>query len=76
MAAANDWEGMLRQNLMDAGCPGEMTAECILLAESGLFSQMLQKLRKQRRGLLDEIHSVEQELRCLDYLINQVENNQ
>ena len=74
MAAANDKKEMLRQNLADAGCPAELTAECIALADSGMTAQMLQKLKKQRQGLLDEIHFTEQELRCLDHLIFQVEN--
>ena len=76
MAAANDHEEMLRQNLTDAGCSGELTEECIALAKNGLSAQMLQKLKKQRQELLDEIHFTEQELRCLDYLIYQVENRQ
>ena len=75
MAAANDHEGMLRQNLTDAGCSGDLTAECIALARSGLSAQMLQRLKKQRQGLLDKIHDTERELRCLDYLIYQVEND-
>ena len=74
MAAANDKKEMLRQNLADAGCSVELTAECIALADSGMTAQMLQKLKKQRQGLLDEIHFTEQELRCLDHLIFQVEN--
>ena len=74
MAAANDKKEILRQNLTDAGCSVELTAECIALADSGMIAQMLQKLKKQRQGLLDEIHFTEQELRSLDYLIFQVEN--
>ena len=76
MAAVNDRNGMLWQNLADAGCSAELSAECIALAEFGLSAQMLQKLKKQRQGLLDEIHFTEQELRCLDYLIYKVENEQ
>ena len=76
MAAVNDRKGMLWQNLADAGCSAELAAECIALAESGLSAQMLQKLKKQRQGLLDEIHFTEQKLRCLDYLIYKVENEQ
>ena len=76
MAAINDREGLLRQNLIDAGCSSELTAECMELAEAGLSMQMLQKLKTQRKGLLDEIHGAEKELRCLDYLMYQVENNQ
>lgn len=33
MAAANDRQGRLLQNLQDAMCPEEMTRECIGLAE-------------------------------------------
>ena len=75
MAQANDKQAMLRQNLLDAGCSRRLTAECMELAEAGLYAQMLQKLKKQRQGLLDAIHGAERELRCLDYLMHQVEND-
>lgn len=75
MPKANDKTEMLRQNLVDAKCSKQMTAECMRLAQKGLYAQMLRELKSQRNGLLDEIHQSEYALRCLDYLMFQVEHN-
>lgn len=67
-------KGMLYQNLVDAGCPAELTEECMALAADGKERQMLVRLKAQRKCLLDEIHTHQKELDCLDYLVFCMEN--
>ena len=73
MALASDRKELLLQNLQDAKCPVELTKECMILAADGRFAQMLARLKKQRKNLLDEIHDHQKALDCLDYLIFQIE---
>ena len=49
MAAANDRQGCLLQNLQDAMCPEEMTRECIGLAEAENERDMLRLLEEHRK---------------------------
>ncbi len=76
MARANDTNELLYQNLCDAGCSEALTQECMELAENGMTKRMVQRLKGQRTNLLDEIHQAENSLRCLEYLLFQIEQNQ
>ena len=67
---------MLMQNLKDAKCSSELTQECMKLASEGNSVQMMRKLKKQREGLLDEIHEHQKALDCLDYLMFQIEKQE
>ena len=71
MAAANDRQGCLLQNLQDAMCPEEMTRECIGLAETENEREMLRLLEGHRKELLTRIHGYQKALDCLDYLVFQ-----
>lgn len=73
MAQANDDRQILYQNLLDAGCSGTLMEECMQLAEQGNYAATLQRLSIQRNNLLDEIHSGQDALDCLDYLIYQIQ---
>ena len=69
MAHANDTIGILYQNLIDAGCGGEMTKRCIALAENGRQTELLDLLNDHRKDILDAIHQGQNKIDCLDYLI-------
>ena len=71
MAAANDRQGCLLQNLQDAMCPDEMSKECMSLADVGKEGEMLLILEKHRKELISTIHGYQKALDSLDYLVFQ-----
>lgn len=71
MAAANDRQGCLLQNLKDAMCPDEMSRECLNLADAGKEGEMLFILEGYRKELLSTIHGYQKALDSLDYLVFQ-----
>ena len=73
MAAANNAEQCLYQNLTDAKCPEEQRALCMELASQGRPRQMLPILREHRKELLRIIHEHQKALDSLDYLMFQTE---
>ncbi|MBR4342830.1 MAG: hypothetical protein IKP88_09005 [Lachnospiraceae bacterium] len=75
MAAANDRQGCLLQNLQAAMCPEEMTRECIGLAETENEREMLRILEEHRKELLTRIHGYQKALDCLDYLVFQTKKH-
>lgn len=76
MAKASDALGILRQNLIDAGCSRELIKQCIALVQENKPKEFLPLLSRHRRSLLDSIHQWEKQLDCLDYLIYQLEKEQ
>ena len=60
MAAANDRQGRLLQNLQDAMCPEEMTRECIGLAEAENERDMLRLLEEHRKEVSVQAYRPEQ----------------
>lgn len=72
MAEVSDTEGMLRQNLMDAGCSHEMAEQCVKLSEEQDAAQLLRVLARHRRTLLDAVHAGQKRIDCLDYLIYKI----
>ena len=75
MAEANDIQGIIYQNLEDAGCDEQITKRCMSLASDGNYSQMLPVLSKYRNDLLGSVRSGQKQLDCLDYLIFKIKNN-
>lgn len=73
MAAYNDKEECLYQNLTDAKCTGEVRERCMALAAGGENGKLLQELQKRRSELLETIHEDQNALDSLDYLIFQTE---
>ena len=57
------------QNLKDAGCGGAVVDEFIKLLETGEKEKQFKLLEKHRRFLLENVHSREKQIDCLDYLI-------
>ncbi len=73
MAEASDTQGILRQNLLDAGCGSDTVQRCMDLAKRRECAELLCLLLRHRRELLDTIHQSEKRIDCLDYLIYQIE---
>ena len=63
------------QNLIDAGCNEEFISQFKEVYASGQISKMTAMLARQRKSLLDNIHSDEHKIYCLDYLVNRLNKN-
>ena len=75
MAEASDTEGILRQNLIDAGCESEIVQQCMELAQGQRTEEMKRILTRHRQTLLDMIHAEQKKIDCLDYLFYNMEKN-
>ena len=73
MAEASDTQGILRQNLLDAGCGSDTIQQCMDLVKRRESAELLRLLSRHRRELLDIVHQNEKRIDCLDYLIYQIE---
>lgn len=60
------------QNLIDAGCDDEFIRRFKEAYASGQLPKMFAMLAQQRKSLLDNIHSDEHRIYCLDYLVNKL----
>ena len=60
------------QNLLDAGCSDEEAAEIISALRSGSCCAAEKLLEHKRRTLLEEVHSTESRISCLDYLMHEL----
>lgn len=60
------------QNLKDAGCSQETIDCCIACLDTGQKKELLERLEKQRKGILDKIHKGQKQIDCLDYLVFQI----
>lgn len=61
-------ESDIRRNLTDAGCPAELIQAFMKAFEMGAMGDCSRLLDGYRRSLLDDIHTEEEKLTCLDYL--------
>ena len=76
MAEASDIEGILRQNLIDAGCDPEIVQQCMELARGQRIEEMKRVLTRHRRTLLDTVHAEQKKIDCLDYLFYKMEKDE
>ena len=76
MTEAWDILGILRQNLIDAGCGQETVAKGLACAKSGSWPQLAALLGEQKRFLLAQLHTRQKQIDCLDYLVYQINKNQ
>ncbi|WP_298034211.1 hypothetical protein [uncultured Dysosmobacter sp.] len=67
-----DTQGILRENLSDAGCGPELIERFMALAEQGQEEEGLALLAKHRKHLLDRCHAEQKKIDCLDYLVYQM----
>ncbi|MCD7814182.1 MAG: hypothetical protein LUH20_09095 [Lachnospiraceae bacterium] len=70
MPEANNETQRFYQNLVDIGFGEEMIARCVLLQKEGRERELRLTLQNSRRNLLDQIHTEQKKLDCLDYLVN------
>lgn len=60
------------QNLKDAGCSPDFIAQFMHCAENNTTRQ-LQLLSRHRQKLLNDVHTKEKQIDCLDYLVYQIQ---
>lgn len=60
------------QILKDAGCEDEFISRIISLIDINQGEDVFKLLREWRNHLMDEIHSSQHKLDCLDYLIRKM----
>ncbi len=59
----------IEQNLLDAGCDEEFISRYMCLSGERAEEKQLGMLGEHRKALLEQIHSGQKQLDCLDYLI-------
>ena len=69
MAEASDVYGILYQNLVDAGCSEKRIADCMGYAKKGEWKNLLPVLARHKKSLLEQVHTSEKQIDCLDFLI-------
>ena len=72
MAKASDKQGILIQNLVDAGCDSQTVWACLCLVEEERQAQLLRILAQQKDALLDTVHQSQRQIDCLDFLVYQI----
>ena len=73
MPNAADTDGILRQNLADAGCGPAIIRQCMTLVQEQDQSELMRVLSRHRQTLLDTVHQSEKWIDCLDYLVYTLE---
>lgn len=73
MPNAADTDGILLQNLADAGCGPAIIRQCMALIREQDQSELMRVLSRHRRTLLDAVHQNEKRIDCLDYLVYTLE---
>ena len=76
MAEASDTQGILRQNLIDAGCDQDTVQQCMELAQGKKTAEMKRILARHRQTLLDTVHAGQKQIDCLDYLVYHIEKQE
>ena len=76
MPEASDTKGILRQNLIDAGCDQEVVQRCMDLAQGKRDAELKRILARHRRTLLDAVHAEQKKIDCLDYLVYKMDKDQ
>lgn len=75
MAQISDEEALL-QNLKDAGCDRETIDQFFGRCGETTFYERQKILKAHRRRLLEELHSVQKRIDCLDYLFFEMDLQQ
>lgn len=72
MAQADDIEGGLYQNLIDAGYSEKEASHFLILARNGEWPKMCKMLGRQKASLLTALHKSEKQIDCLDFLVYEI----
>ena len=62
-------------NLKAAGFGGDQTREYLAAWNEENIPEQLRLLSVKRKSLLEQIHQEEKQIRCLDYLVYQIEKD-
>ena len=76
MADFSDRYGIIFQNLIDAGCDNSFAEEYTRLIIGGKTRSVLNILGNHRKKLLDEVHTNQKRIDCLDHLIYKIEKSE
>jgi len=76
MPEVSDTEGILRQNLIDAGCDQKIIQRCMDLVQGKKTAEMKRILARHKQTLLDTVHAEQKKIDCLDYLIYKIDKDQ
>lgn len=63
----------IKQNLIDAGCDSLIISDFFEINGTDKGRKQMTLLQKHRKRLLEEFHTIQKEIDCLDYLIYQIE---
>lgn len=72
MAQADDIEGGLYQNLIDAGCSEKEANHFLILARNGEWPKVCKMLARQKASLLTALHKSEKQIDCLDFFVYEI----
>ncbi|MCM1083922.1 MAG: hypothetical protein NC428_10635 [Clostridium sp.] len=72
MAQANDMDGILLENLADAGCDDDEARNIFEHIKNNEVPLALSLLTTHKKKLLGEIHDDQHKVDCLDYLVFQL----
>ena len=66
----------LFRGLRDAGCSPKAAEAICGLYEARQLEAMIRALRRHRRGLMDHLHTCQERVDCLDFLVVSLEKEQ
>lgn len=67
-------EMRLLRNLKDAGCDEDTIKKYVRLEKEGRRQEQYRLLSRQRALLLEQVHSEQHKIDCLDYLVYTMKN--
>ena len=66
-------EHLLFRNLKDSGCDDDSIRQFLKLKKEGREKELMRLLSAHRADLLDQVHTSQHQIDCLDYLIYTME---
>lgn len=76
MPEASDTQGILFENLQDAGCGTELVQTCMELARERKQGELVRLLSRHKKALLNSMHGCQKSIDCLDYLLYRISKNE
>lgn len=76
MPEASDTQGILFENLQDAGCGTELVQKCMELAQERKQAELVRLLSHHKKALLNSMHGCQKNIDCLDYLLYRINKNE
>ncbi len=73
MPNASDAEGILQENLIDAGCDPALCLRVTKLLAERRMGEAVELLTRHRRTVLENCHREQSRIDCLDHLLYKLE---